>query len=44
VLADAYDPKTAFWLGVLGGGAAVVAVVLRRHGLHPPPDSARVAD
>lgn len=42
VVSDAYGPKSAFALAVLGGGAAVAAVVLRHRGLHPA--AAQVAD
>jgi len=37
VISDVYGPQAALGLAIVGGGAAVVAVVLRHHGLHPPP-------
>ncbi len=42
VVSDVYGPKSAFVLAILGGGAAVGAVVLRHRGLHP--EAAKVAD
>lgn len=42
VVSDLYGPQSAFALAILGGGAAVLAVVLRHHGLHPA--AAQVGD
>jgi MFS family permease len=42
IISDVYGPKSAFVLAILGGGAAVLAVVLRHRGLHPLPH--QVAD
>lgn len=35
VVSDLYGPQSAFALAIVGGGAAVLAVVLRHRGLHP---------
>jgi len=35
IVSDAIEPRAAFWLAVIGGGGAVLAVVLRHRGLHP---------
>ena len=35
IVSDAYGPESAFALAIAGGGAAVLAVVLRHRGLHP---------
>lgn len=35
IVSDAFEPRAAFWLAVLGGGGAVLAVVFRHRGLHP---------
>jgi len=42
VVSDAYGPQSAFVLAIAGGGAAVLAVVLRHRGLHP--SAAQVAE
>ena len=35
IISDAIEPRAAFWLAVIGGGGAVLAVVVRHRGLHP---------
>ena len=35
IISDVLEPRAAFWLAVLGGGGAVLAVVVRHRGLHP---------
>ena len=35
VISDVVEPRAAFWLAVLGGAGAVLAVVVRHRGLHP---------
>ena len=35
IISDAIEPRAAFWLAVVGGAGAVLAVVVRHRGLHP---------
>ena len=41
IISDAIEPRAAFWLAVLGGGGAVLAVVVRHRGLHSTDDAHR---
>ena len=43
IISDAIEPRAAFWLAVLGGGGAVLAVVVRHRGLHSTDDEHRAA-
>ena len=43
IISDAIEPRAAFWLAVIGGGGAVLAVVVRHRGLHSPDDEHRAA-
>ena len=39
IISDVVEPRAAFWLAVLGGGGAVLAVVVRHRGLHSTDDA-----
>ena len=41
IISDVLEPRAAFWLAVLGGGGAVLAVVVRHRGLHSTDDAHR---
>lgn len=43
IISDAIEPRAAFWLAVIGGGGAVLAVVVRHRGLHSTDDEHRAA-
>jgi predicted MFS family arabinose efflux permease len=43
IISDVLEPRAAFWLAVLGGGGAVLAVVVRHRGLHSTDDEHRAA-
>ena len=43
IISDVLEPRAAFWLAVLGGGGAVLAVVVRHRGLHSTDDAHRAA-
>ena len=44
IISDVLEPRAAFWLAVLGGGGAVLAVVVRHRGLHSTDDTHRAAN
>ena len=44
IVADAFDPRTAWWLAVGGGLFAVLTVVVRHRGLHGPQQALPTED